>query len=185
MEYSNDSERIEELLESKSFSALSEEEKAMVIQELGSEQEYTRLRKISVALVSKTDLSPDPRTLLRLHQALADTHRMSWLQQIIGYRVPAWSLVPAVASLMILFSVFTNEDETKENVFITVTDTVFVKSAPDTVFLERAIVRYRQAKPARVSDYSIVRNIGEKNSGSEGVNMKEKEELEPFLVSGS
>ena len=65
---SENSWRIEALLESKAFGELTAEEKEFVLKELGSEEQYHVLRKIGAALVAeKADLSPDPRVLTKLH----------------------------------------------------------------------------------------------------------------------
>jgi hypothetical protein len=64
-------------------------------------------------------------------------------------------------------------------------DTVFLPSTPDTVFVTKVIYRYKN-HAAKTPMITVVKNTDrtETTSGV-GVNMKEKEELDNLLVSGS
>jgi hypothetical protein len=64
-------------------------------------------------------------------------------------------------------------------------DTLYLTQAPDTIFIERPVIRYieRNVVPASAA-FEIVKSQAPKET-SGGVNMKENEELEKLLVSGS
>jgi hypothetical protein len=188
MEYSEEkSQRMERLLESKSFAQLNAEEKEFVLREAGSEGEYNLLRKISTALVAeKADLSPDPQTLRRLQRSMSDMRGISWYEAALTYKVPAY----AVVLIMLLFAALwltpkkIGAVEPKNFATVVRTDTLFLSRPPDTVFIEKVIVKYRHAEtPAE--DYTIVKNVSTEDALPEGVTMKDKEELESLLVSGS
>jgi hypothetical protein len=186
MEYNNENaRRIEDLLESRSFHELTIEEREFVLRELGSEEVYASLRKISEALVAeKADLSPDPLILAKLHQQLKRTRQeQSLLREIITYKVPAYAVAPLILLMVtVMYLSFDRQPLIeKEPVYVSKVDTVYVASPRDTVVIERVVVKYQSHPEKKVSDYAVVRNVEE----SEGVSMKDKEELESFLVSGS
>lgn len=193
MEYSNhNASKIEDLLVSKSFAELTATEKSFVLKELGSEEEYNSLRKVSSALVTdKSDLSPDPRTLDSLQRELrAMRTKESWVSRFITWQIPGYSLVPVVIIFLVVAlnrSETTKEPSAPLPILTSRVDTVFIKTPLDTVFVERVVVKYRREdaadKPA--GGYSIVRNATEQKIKEEGVSMKDKEELESLLVSGS
>jgi hypothetical protein len=64
-------------------------------------------------------------------------------------------------------------------------DTVFLPSPPDTVFVSKVIYRFKD-HATKTPLVTVVKNTDrtETTSGI-GVNMKEKEELDNLLVSGS
>ena len=188
MEYSEEkSQRMERLLESKSFAQLNVEEKEFVLREAGSEREYNLLRKVGPALVAeKADLSPDPQTLRRLQLTMQNMKPAPWYEALLTYKVPAYAVVLIIALFLALWLVPKNRTTGKhENIASAVkTDTLFVSQPPDTVFVEKIVVKYRIV-PAPAEDYTIVKNVSTDDVLPEGVSMKEKEELESLLVSGS
>jgi hypothetical protein len=189
MEYNDDKSRIEDLLESKSFQELTDEEKFLLLKELGSEREYNSLRQISSALfVYKSDLSPDPESLRQLKVEMKRRgQETSWFGSLVRHRVPAYSLAPAMVLLFCAgyFLNYKTVARAPESLLLTRIDTVLVQSPPDTVFVERVVVRYQPPDTAPRENYSVVKNVSGKEKSSEGVSMKDKEELERFLVSGS
>jgi hypothetical protein len=187
MEYSEEkSQRMERLLESKSFAQLNAEEKEFVLREAGSEREYNLLRKVSSALVAeKADLSPDPQTLRKLLLTMKNMKPASWYEAVLTYKVPAYAVVLMITLFLVLWLMPGKSSTTKiENIAAMKTDTLFVSQPPDTVFVEKIVVKYRNV-PAPVDDYTIVKNVSTDDVLPEGVSMKEKEELESLLVSGS
>lgn len=193
MDYSShNASRLEDLLASKTFAELSAGEKSFVLKELGSEEEYNSLRKVSSALVAdKADLSPDPRTLHSLRRELRNTRsRESWASRFLAWQIPGYSLVPMVVIILFIGLRGMNDSTFEAQpppILVSKVDTVFIKTASDTVFIEKVIVRYRKEEPAEkpAPSYSIVRNVSEQKDDEEGVTMKDKEELETLLVSGS
>ena len=186
---SDNSWRMEALLESKAFDELTGEEREFVLKELGSEEQYHVLRKISAALVAeKADLSPDPRVLTRLRGELKKNAPVPWFRQVIDYRVPAYLMIAPIVliALGILWLNGNDDDAIRGETITTIQrDTLYVVTPADTIFVDRVVVKYLKPQRSEDADYSLVRNNPEEANASEGVNMKEKEELERFLVSGS
>jgi hypothetical protein len=187
MKINNNIERLELLLSTKAWEQLSPDDKSMAIQELGSEEQYVLMRKIGQTLVSKgPDLFPDPKILETIAAAFREQHKPAW-QRALEYRVPAYTLlIPLI--LLVAAALIPSKPEAStiltSNVESPGRDTLYVKQAPDTVVVERTIVRYIEKKSLAVPVYTIVKT-NEKDSGNDGVNMKENEELEKLLVSGS
>jgi hypothetical protein len=190
MEYNNaKQQKLEELLESKTFAELDEQERGFVLRELGSEEEYSTLRKISEALVTdKADLSPDPRILRRLRMEMKHVPTdETFLSRILNYSLPVYAVV--ILGILAAMAWLAIDSENPTTVIQPITqirtDTVYVTAKPDTVYLEKIVVKYVQ--PSEAETYSVVRNVSnaDDSDSNEGVNMKEKEELERFLVSGS
>ena len=182
---------IEDLLVSKSFAELTTPEKSFVLKELGSEGEYNSLRKISLALVAdKADLSPDPRTISSLQRELRNIHRKQpWAMRFMEWRVPGYTLIPSLILLLFvsLNMLMQDSDQSDPPSSIASVDTVFIKMPSDTIVVEKILVKYRYNTSVgkTVTDYSIVRNVTQEENKEEGVTMKDKEELESLIVSGS
>jgi hypothetical protein len=189
MEHNNDREWLDELLERKSYNELSLSEKERVLKEIGSEEQYKVLRKVSQALVTyKADLSPDPQTIEALKVQLARRHRKeNVLQRVIGYYLPGYAaaamIVIAVISTWYVTSLTKSEPARSGPVTLVRSDTVYVLEKPDTVFVERVIYRDRVLPPRET--YQVVKSPTQERESGSGVSMKEKEELENLLVSGS
>jgi hypothetical protein len=175
-------EKLESLIQSKSWLELDDDEKTFVIEKIGSEARYDALRKVNRALVTaqKVDLSPDPSTLRDLHERLKQK------------RQPAFSLwayrMPAVASLLLFVLVGAagwyvgRENSIKATAFIVKTDTVYLSTPPDTIYINKVVYRYVPKPQIEDTKTIIVKNA---STGSRGVSMKEKEDLEKLLVSGT
>lgn len=63
---------------------------------------------------------------------------------------------------------------------VVVHDTVFVASKPDTIYTEKVVYKDRQVILTRRASTD-----GNKSTEKNGISMKEKEELEKLLVSGT
>jgi hypothetical protein len=189
-----DTERLEQLIESKNWIQLTEEEKNFVVQELGSEEQYTALRKVSLALVSipKADLSPDPAIEKRLKakfKVVNHATTASLWSPLFSFRMPALASFALIAVCSIAaWYVGTKSSNAKtivQNVIHT-TDTVYLSAISDTVIVEKVVYRYlvKPQDPKKI--FSVVNQTAPAHSQDPvGVNMKEKEELDNFLVSGS
>ncbi len=186
MTMKSDVERIEHLLSTKGWEDLSTEEKEFAIQELGSEEQYALMRKIGQTLVSeRPNLSPDPKILAHLHAELNELHPSLW-KRVLQWRVPGYAMViPLVAFVVILYRWPSKDTQAdlRGSAIIRETDTVYISKAPDTVYIERTEVRYVRQQPV-TPVYTVVKT-DESPKGSDGVSMKENEELEKLLVSGS
>ncbi|MBL0741928.1 hypothetical protein [Chryseolinea lacunae] len=189
MNASENEQRLEQLLGEKSFDALTPEEKDFVLKEFGSEEQYTLARKIGRALVNqKTGLSPDPWVLTALQQHLKEKHRPSFWHSVVHAQVPAYAMalvcVLAVAGVWILSS---GNNPAPPSIVTTrvVHDTVFVASLPDTVIRNRVVYR-DVAMPLQKLNYAAAKTETVGNPPvAQGVTMKDKEELDKLLVSGS
>jgi hypothetical protein len=191
MEHGNENiERLEALLAQKDFNDLSVEDRSFVVKELGSEEQYNAMRKISLALVMhRADLTPDPGTLPRLKDALkqrrnpADIFASLFLKPVPSFVVIILVFVSGLALVLAASRPPAQVGVTRVETHV-LTDTVFLSVKPDTVIVQKVVYKYL---PPRVSEpVKIVKALQpERDASPDGVNMKEKEELESFLVSGS
>ncbi len=181
-----DLDRFEQLLKQRSFISLNDEERNFVFQFIGSEQEYESLRMAEVELKRfiemKTDLHPRKETWRKIKQSRAEkiiSVKPFWLRPSVpGY---------AVALLIIFVGVmgwwsgarFGSEKTIVEKIVPRI-DTIRIATTPDTVIKDR-IIYLPITSPKLVSAESPRSERLE----NKGVNMKDKEELEGLLVSGS
>jgi hypothetical protein len=184
--------KLDALINTKAFDQLTNDERMFVLEELGSETQYDAMRKVSLALItSKVELSPDPRTLLALQGKMKDRYRQqdhqAWGRTILAWRLPAYA-----ASLLVLAvavsSWWIGRRNVEKAVRIVETvrrDTIFVASTPDTVFKDRFIYRTIVKKEIQKDVVYLVRGAEPPSSDGIGVSMKEKQDLELLLVSGS
>jgi hypothetical protein len=180
--------KLERLLDEKSFDQLTHEEKDVVLQEFGSEEQYRLARKIGPALVKlKTGLSPDPWILASLQDQVKIRRGPSLWTSFFQARVPAYVMAGACLVIVILVWWLKPVPTPPPVAVRMVRDTVYLASVPDTVYRRKIIYRYRYryitvAAPSTTPpDTRVVEPV----AGSAGVTMKDKEELEKLLVSGS
>lgn len=182
-----DLERLEQLIQYRSYSELSKEEKEWVGQWVVSIDEYESLRSSEIKIrqyFQNTRVSdPDSETLAQLTNHL----RKSKSRKNTGL---FWQFKPSLGA--ILFSVLlgglgwwigkSSNDMHQQQTFnpVILHDTIFVVSKPDTIFTEKVIYKYRPGILTRSANTDVSKSA-EKN----GISMKEKEELEKLLVSGT
>lgn len=181
-----DVDKIENLLRNKTFDQLSPDEKFWVSQWIESETEYENLCKADSQIrhyffSSKID-APDSATLGTL---------TNYLRRLESKKQPrlSWQLKPSVGALLmsVLFGSLgwwigqSTGEKPQTQTFnpVVVHDTIFVASKPDTIFTEKVVYKTRPVILTRSGNIDVNKQI-EKN----GINMKEKEELEKLLVSG-
>lgn len=180
-------EKFEQLLRQYSYKELSAEDKQVVDRFVGAEEEYESLRAAEQRTHSffhkGTEISDSPKTWSRIKNSWVRPQRHYWLN----------TPVPAYATALLLFAVGALgwiggwRYSIPAQVAIRQTelriDTVLIRSRPDTVVRERIIYvdRQSQAAPVMQTSHTILPD----RPASRGVNMKEKEELENLLVSGS
>jgi hypothetical protein len=185
-------ERIEDLLQQKDYWQLTDAEKDIVIEILGSEEQYQLMRKVNEALVAnRTDLSPDPAIRNRLQSLTRTRATQSAFATILTFKVPAYAMVLVAIFAFVVAAMIndgTSEDQRQaSNVSASartrVVDTLYVR---DTLYVDRIVVRYKQREaPKESHSYRVVNTEVREEKPEEGVNMKEQEELETLLVSGS
>jgi hypothetical protein len=180
--------KLERLLDEKSFDQLTHEEKEVVLQEFGSEEQYRLARKIGPALVKlKTGLSPDPWILASLQDRAKLHRRPSLWTSFFQAQVPAY-VVAGVCLVLVVMMWWLKPVPAPPAVAVRmVRDTVYLASTPDTVYRPKIIYRYRYRyiTVAAPSPASSSAGVVEPVAESAGVTMKDKEELEKLLVSGS
>ena len=182
--------RFEHLLEQRSFKELSAEELQVVMEFVKSEEEYESLRQadlqMNAHLVRQTKLSPGTHVWKQIKKSRYESSVKS--PQYFWMNAP----VPAYATLLLLISVGalgwyagSNYSSSKNlvNQVKRRVDTVFIASKPVTVVREKIIYINRQVMPSVVIQASVKNH--QENPTAKGVTMKEKEELERLLVSGS
>jgi hypothetical protein len=180
--------RLEQLIQAKTWNELTEEEKKMLAADIASEAEYNAFRKVTLTLAktSRADINPHPMILKDLKARFRAQHQPSGtFASILLFKVPAYAAIALVAvALSLLWSILRMERNNIQPMaeVIMKTDTVYVKSAPDTVYVNQVVYRYIQ-RPA--PDENLFKIVNQPNENEVGVSMKEKEELENLLVSGS
>ncbi len=182
-----DIDKLDSLLQTKTFAQLSTEEKFWVSQWIESEVEYENLRKadsqiLNYFLKSKID-APDSIALASLIKHLRNKQvKKQWQFN--------WQVKPSLGAVImsVLFGclgwwIGQSEGENPQpQTFqpLVVHDTIFVASKPDTIFTEKVVYRNQPVILTRTNVLDASKPT-EKN----GINMKEKEELEKLLVSGT
>jgi len=185
-----DLEKLEQLMQSKPYAELSHEEKEWVSQWMESPDEYDVLRKSEVQMrqyFHDSNVNPPVQsTLTQLTKHL----KTKTSKQRVGFW---WQLKPSLSawSMAILFggvgwwigqSANSTVAKTETVQSTIIRDTIYIDSQPDTIFSERVIYRDR---PVILTGGSHDKESSKKSSESNGINMKEKEELEKLLVSGT
>lgn len=184
-------ERIERLLETKTFAELTEEERNFVLKELGSEEQYAAMRRVTLALItSKVDLSPDPAILHSLQQKMTSTSQRFSFNDIFTFRIPGYASLLLIGITALLTWFFSHEKtiDAPRVVEVQQRDTVFVdRVRTDTIYRTRVI--YRETNSDRTAGknyFQVVKKEADVTERKEvGVSMKDKQELETLLVSGS
>lgn len=185
-----DLEKLELLMKSKSFAQLSDEEKEWVSQWVKSPGEYDVLRKFETQMHDYfQDTKINTPASAALGQLKGHLRRKTREQQAGIW----WHLKPSLStlSLAILFGFVgwwfgrsTTSPEAKPGVIKSaiVYDTIYIASKPDTIFTEKIIYKDR---PVILTGNMDSKELKHPSSESNGINMKEKEELEKLLVSGT
>jgi hypothetical protein len=179
--------KIENLLHTKTFLELTSEEKTWIRQWIESEAEYENLRKsearIKQHFIDANEFISKPNGLAELKANLRKQTRQSlnWWQ----VKVPAWSTLLVAGCFAFGAWWFTSSSVKpiveQQIVSSIVYDTVYVASKPDTVFVQHLVYKERPVLLTKT-----VNQVSTKSAtNSNGINMKEKEELENLLVSGS
>lgn len=180
--------KLERLLDEKSFDQLTHEEKEVVLQEFGSEEQYRLARKIGQALVKlKTGLSPDPWILASLQEQVKIRQRPSLWTSFFQAQIPAYVMAGACLIIVVTMWWLKPVPIPPAATVRMIRDTVYLATVPDTVYRRKIVYRYRYRyiTVAAPSTTSPDTRVAEPVAGSEGVTMKDKEELEKLLVSGS
>jgi hypothetical protein len=183
---------LERIILQKDFAALTEEEKALVLQTIGSEEEYQTIRKIGLAVSDnslRSTLEPRPEILLALqHRMKSEPAHYQW-PKIFQIKVPAYVAVLGIVITSLLIFIVRSFMPAEHLPLGKVTepvvriDTVFLTRI-DTIVRERIV--YRQLNlvslPKKLNPEVLVHA---KQNPRSGVSMKDKEELNKLLVSGS
>jgi hypothetical protein len=179
--------KIEHLLHTKNFVELTAEEKFWIRQWIDSEAEYENLRKsearIKQHFIDANEFISKPNGLEELKANLRKqtSQSLNWWQ----VKVPAWSTLLVAGCFAFGAWWFTSSSVKpivdQQIVSSVVYDTVYVASKPDTVYVQHVVYKERPVLLTKT-----VNQVSTKSAtNSNGINMKEKEELENLLVSGS
>lgn len=147
--------RLQELIESKTFDELTNEERAMVLKEM-SEEEYT-LRKSVIdqtrLFLGQTTVGLEPNEDVKNKAAFllkekSSPKKRSNIALILTYRIPIF--IPVAAAILLLFTLpFVIEEPTEKEYIAEVRDTVQrVVYKTDTVIMEKEVI-----KPVQVIKY--------------------------------
>lgn len=182
--------KLEYLIQTKNWSELTPEEKQLAIEKLGSEEVYQTFRKIETSFIheGKSDLLPAENVLSSLKKEFRGRYtRVSIFERFVEYRIPAYAAA-LLALIIVTLAFYAGKQSVNQSIVhvpMVEKDTVYLSAMPDTVYVTKVVYRnvYKTTPPATTS---IVKN---ESSSAEhvtlGVNMKEKEELDNLLVSGT
>ncbi len=178
----NEYETFEKVISEKRYSELSASELKLVNQFVTTEQEYNAIRTSGLEMKNwfreNPAVSVNAKILTDLKQELRQRHQSSvsytWLKVSVGY---------AMAALTFGFGGWWLGQSEKPAPLtaieqVMVRDTVYVAAKPDTVFREKIIYRDRPIILTTSNRQNEIPN-------TKGVSMKEKEDLDKLLVSGS
>ncbi len=176
----NPIDKLEKLMEEKAFSQLSVAEKEWVLRFVESDEEYDSIRSVDLLLnsIGTETLTPDPTIISRLKTR---GNRRSWIHSIFAAKVPAWAFAAFLIGVFGAWYVLPHQPVQPQIVErITVKTDTLIVVRPDTVIVRKVIYRERPANP-----FVQVRSGIEQTPLPEGSTMKEKEELQTLLVSGT
>jgi hypothetical protein len=178
-------EKLEQLLEHYSYEELADEERAWV-NTFSSQEEYEALRLLNKHLdfSYKQKTKPRPETWKKIKTYQRANNRELRVFEWFKYPVPLYvqaAMLVAVGTLFFWIGSSYNSNTIFLDRTLTKVDTVFVPTKADTVFKQK-IVYIKVVVP---SNPSFEIEPDHKAVVSKGVNMKDKEELEKLLVSGS
>ncbi len=182
----------ENITRRKDFASLTEEEKAIALKSIGSEEEYEAIRRIELTMLDekfRSSLEPNAKILSSLRQRMKmHSTSFDW-KSIFQFKIPAYAAFGAVVAIAVLVYFLLPSEPAKfmasgdAIVPVVRIDTVFVTKT-DTIVRERIVYRQVKTTPMPVTvDPAIL--VHQKQPVTNGVNMKEKEELNRLLVSGS
>ncbi|QNL21472.1 hypothetical protein HZR84_05840 [Hyphobacterium sp. CCMP332] len=173
---------LDQLIKTKSYDQLNEEELNLVKEEFGSKNAYESYRKM-VVMASENKFSPGREVKRKLDKSLRLANP-SWWQMALDYKLPAYAAVPLMLVLL-LIGFWINKPETiiveKPKIVQTEPkiDTVFVdKIIRDTLFIEN-IRRIEVPVYISVNNEAVVK----KEEILQGSNLSEQRELLDILSS--
>ena len=186
----NEEEKLEELILEKSFGQLNVAERHFVVSKMGSEEEYTAMRKMETLLRDRMrapGVQPKSRGLNSLKEKMRAIHAQESLwRKIVAFKIPAYTAVLVILVVVWLMKTTTPAAPLANPMTAVIrTDTVY-RIKIDTVYKARTVYRYVTANLQTVPKETHADKPNEKPKAFEvGVSMKDKEELDKLLVSGS
>jgi hypothetical protein len=180
-------EKIDQLIETKSWSDLSVDEKTFVVDVLGSEEQYHAMRDVHFALTNSAADGPgatDARILKNLKKKFRAKHSETTSFYAMRFGMPAYAavLLLIVVGAGAWYAGLNSSAPVATSKIVYQTDTVLVASTPDTVYRDRVI--YKTVHVA--TQPTLVAASTEKREEAEvGISMRETEPLQNLLVSGS
>jgi hypothetical protein len=181
-------EKIDFLIQTKSWNELTADEKNLILKELGSEAAFHAFKEVNIRLSDseKSRLSPDRSILPGLRSRMKQKHRpVPRLKKVLLFPIPGYAFVLAGLAMAFVFKTGgKRENDNRTTATLVKTDTVYVSSPADTVYISRVV--YKKVFIPRQPDIiSVVNNDPPQQNAAIGVTVKEKEELDNLLVSGS
>jgi len=183
-------EKIERLLQSKAYQELTEAEREIVRATVITEDEYESLRNAEVRLTNYFSLKAEVDLTKNGWEQIKSTLKQKKAEPKFNF----WTAtpLPTYATLLLLLAVgfvcWVGGSQISPKILDVAraaqrVDTVFIATKPDTIYKERVV--YLKA-PSLAPTFQTVKSLRSvPNQTSKGVNMKDKEELEKLLVSGS
>ena len=173
-------ERLETLLKSKSYEALTQEEQDWVETEIGGERAFKHLAQFMIELSAEPIQKPSPKTKKELVNAFRSKNQTTW-SRVLSYRMPviASAFVWILIAIGFWFTIPKKEVIVEKQIpFETVKlDTLYVELPQDTVIIEKTIrIEVPVYLPAPEKEPEIIVVKGDA--------MSEQKDLQRLLVSG-
>jgi hypothetical protein len=184
--------RLEFLLQSKTFDDMTSLEKDFVLKEVGSEEQFLALKKVHQELVSASakNILPAPRILPSLKLKLKQKNRKEavWMSVVkLKISAPVSLTLVIIACFVTWF--FSSASPVLRNDLIVKTvkyDTIYVQSKPDTIKIDRVVTRYVNIAEKKENEtFSVAKTRPVKSDSILSVRMSEQEGLDDLLVSGT
>lgn len=178
-------ERFEQLLSHYSYEQLSQEERTW-INSISSQEEYEALRLANKHLdfSYREKMKPSPETWRKIKTFQRANNRELRVFEWLKHPVPLYAQAAMLVVVGTLFF-WMGSNYSSRTIFLdkiqTKVDTVFIPTKADTIFKQKTVY----IKVVAPSNPPLEIKQDQKAVVSKGVNMKDKEELEKLLVSGS
>jgi hypothetical protein len=181
-------EKIDFLIQTKNWNELTPDEKNLIVKELGSEAAFHAFKEVNAHLADseKSKFSPDRSVLPALRSRMKQKHSpVPRLKKVLLFPIPGYAFVLFGLAMAFVFqSGGKHENDSHTTATLIKRDTVYVSSAPDTVYINRVVYK-KVFVPQQPDVISVVNNDPQQQNTAIGVTVKEKEELNNLLVSGS
>lgn len=175
--------KIDNLLKTKSYDQLNEEDLKLVKEEFASRESYEAYRQM-VVLATENDYAPGRDVKRKLDESLRLVNPV-WWQLILQAKVPAYAAVPAMVLLLVMGYIL----KSPEQIIIEKPQIVEAEPIIDTVFVENTVTDTLIIEKVRRVEVPVYISLNQKSGkeemeeGLEGTSIKEQKVLFDLLTS--